>query len=383
MGGAAGKAGLVLTGGGARGAYQVGVLKALAEALPGPTPFPVVTGVSVGAINAVVLAEGAEDFPAAVAKLERFWRDLQCASVFVANPWRVFGRLSRWGVSFGLRRVGLAPPRSLFDAAPLRAMIAEETDFARIRANVERGPLEALAVTVSSYSTGESVTFVQSAAGEGWERSRRLGVPAEITPDHVMASAALPAIFEARRIGGQWYGDGALRQTAPLSPAIRLGCDRLLMICARDGVIDEPPRPEAAGPHPSLGLLGGQMFDIVFNDNLDADVERLRRVNETIRLVPPERRAASGLRIVGARMVRPSADIRRVAGDHARELPWAMKRLLGAIGGMREPWVLPSYLNFERGYVGALIDLGHRDGRREIDSLLAFLTGPDPAALAG
>lgn len=380
----AGKAGLVLTGGGARGAYQVGVLKALAEALPGPTPFRVMTGVSVGAINAVVLAEGADDFPAAVAKLERFWLDLECASVFVAKPWSLFGRLSRWGVSFGLRWAGMAPPVSLFNAAPLRAMIAAETDFGRIRAMIDAGALEALAVTASSYSTGESVTFVEAASdGAGWSRSRRLGVPADIDVDHVMASAALPAIFEARRIGRQWYGDGALRQTAPLSPAIRLGCDRLLTISARDGAIDAPPQPEADAGHPSLGLLGGQLFDIVFNDNLDADLERLGRVNDTLRRVPPERLEETGLRAVGARMVRPSADIRGLAGEHAHEMPWAVKTLLTAIGGMRAPWVLPSYLNFERGYVAALVDLGLRDGRRERDALLAFLSDPAPARAAG
>ena len=368
-------AGLVLTGGGARGAYQAGVLKALAEALPGPIPFPVITGVSVGAINAVVLAEGADDFPAAVDKLETLWRSLRCGSVFTSDPWPLFRRLARWSNSFGLRWTGLEPPRSLLDANPLRELIESQVDFGRIRSMVEDGYLDALAVTASSYSSGESVNFIQAAPDhDGWRRARRVGRTTEITVDHIMASAALPAIFQSRQLGHHWFGDGALRQTAPLSPAIHLGCDRLLVISARNGVIDDVPEVGPGQPYPSLGLLGGQLLDIIFNDNLDADVERLQRVNETLGIIPAERQGKTPLRIIDTQMVRPSADIRDIAGDHAGELPWPVKTLLRTIGAMRAPWVLPSYLNFEHGFVSALIELGYEDGKKGLDELVAFIT---------
>lgn len=372
--------GLVLTGGGARGAYQVGVLKALAEALPGPIPFPVITGVSVGAINAAVLAEGADDFPSAVGKLESLWRSLRCGSVFAADAMPMFRRLARWSNSFGLRWTGMEPPRSLLDATPLRELIESQVDFGRIRSMVRDGPLEALAVTASSYSTGESVNFIQAAPDhEGWRRSRRVGKTTEISVDHIMASAALPAIFQSRQLGHQWFGDGALRQTAPLSPAIRLGCDRLLVISARNGIVDAVPALGPDQPYPSLGLLGGQLLDIIFNDNLEADVERLQRVNETLGVIPPEYRGDIPLRVIDTRMVRPSTDIRDIAGDHAGELPWPVKILLRTIGAMGAPWVLPSYLNFEHGFVGALLDLGYEDGKRSQDELVAFVRQPSHA----
>jgi len=369
------RAGLVLTGGGARGAYQVGVLKSLAEALPGPSPFPVITGVSVGAINAVVLAEGADDFPAAVDKLERLWRSLQCGSVFASDAWPLFRRLVRWSHSFGLRWTGMEAPQSLLDATPLRELIASQVDFGRIRTMVTDGPLDALAVTASSYSTGESVNFIHAAPDlAGWRRSRRVGKITEIDVDHIMASAALPAIFQARKLGHQWFGDGALRQTAPLSPAIHLGCDRLLVVSARNGVVDDVPDACPDQAYPSLGLLGGQLLDIIFNDNLDADVERLQRVNETLGIIPPERRENTALRVIDTQMVKPSVDIRDIAGDHAGELPWSVKALLGTIGAMRAPWVLSSYLNFEQGFINALIELGYRDGKNNLAQLLEFIT---------
>lgn len=371
---APGTAGLVLSGGGARGAYQVGVLKALAEDFSGPTPFPVITGVSVGAINAAVLAEGADDFPKSVEKLEKLWRSINCGSIFVADAWSLFGRLFRWSSSFGLGWTGLQTPQSLLDASPLRKLIKSQVDFGRVQSMVKDGPLEALAVTASSYCTGRSVTFFQAKPDHGeWSRSRRLGERTDITVDHVMASAALPAIFQSRKLGHEWFGDGALRQTAPLSPAIHLGCDRLLLIAARDGVIDDVPEVGRDQPYPSFGVLGGQLLDIVFNDNLDADVERLKRVNGTLGVMLPERKQCTELRAIGTHMVRPSEDIRDMTGDHIDELPRSVKVVLGAIGAMREPWMLPSYLTFEPGYIGALIDLGYKDGLRDKEVLHRFV----------
>ena len=369
--------GLVLSGGGARGAYQVGVFRALAEAMPGPIPFPVITGVSVGAINAAVLAEGADDFPKAAAKLEALWRSLRSSDIYATDLGAMARQLSGWAAAVAFGWAGVKPPPSFLDAGPLEALLVREIDFGRIERMIDEGALSALAVTASSYSSGHSTTFFQGRGPEGaWARSRRKGERAAINHTHVLASSALPGVFEARRIGEEWYGDGALRQLAPLSPAIHLGCDRLLMIAARDGTPDTEDEVLAFDGYPPLGLIGGQLLDIIFNDNLDADVERLRRINDTLATMVPERRAVSPLRPVRTHMLRPSVDIRDIAGAHADEAPWTVKALLGLLGARRPPWVLPSYLTFEKGYVGALIDLGYRDAMAGIDTLTELIRAP-------
>ncbi|NRA30091.1 MAG: patatin-like phospholipase family protein [Parvularculaceae bacterium] len=367
-------AGLVLSGGGARGAYQVGVISALAEHCPGPSPFPVITGVSVGAINAIVLAEGADDFQAAAAKLEGLWRGLNSASIFATDLGAMASQLGGWlgAVMFG--RFGVSPPKSFLENRPLVRLLQGAVDFSRIQTMINLGALQGLAVTASSYSTGQSVTFFQGAEPDlAWQRSRRFGAMAQIGVDHIMASAALPGVFPAQRIGETWYGDGALRQNMPLSPAIHLGCDRLLMIAARDGTPDTEDVLFQGREHPSLGIIGGQLLDIIFNDNLDADIERLERINKTLATMMPERREKTQMRHVAHQLVRPSQDIREIAGLHANEAPATVRTLLGILGAMRPPWVLPSYLTFEPGYVGALIDLGRRDAEAQMSDLLALI----------
>lgn len=369
--------GLVLSGGGARGAYQVGVISALAERCPGPLPFPVITGVSVGAINAAVLAEGADDFPRAAAKLEALWRGLRSEDIFATDVASMARQLTGWGLTVGFGWAGAKPPPSFLDVAPLEELLVREIDFSRIAQMIEAGVLRALAVTASSYTSGHSTTFFQGEGPRGaWSRSRRRGERTAIDHRHILASAALPGVFEARRIGDEWYGDGALRQLAPLSPAIHLGCDRLLMIAARDGTPDTEDLPLTDETYPTPGLIAGQLLDIIFNDNLDADLERLHRINDTLLTMMPERRRETDLRPVGTMMLRPSEDIRDLAGVHAAEAPWTVKALLGVLGARRPPWVLPSYLTFEAGYIGSLIDLGRKDAGAAMDSVLALLSGP-------
>lgn len=369
------KVGLVLSGGGARGAYQVGVLKALAEALPGPIPFPVITGVSVGAINAAVLAEGADDFQASTEKLEKLWRTMTSSSVYRAEMVPLFRRLIHWSLAMSLGWAGVKTPQSLLDAAPLEELLAREIDRTKIKANIDEGVLDAFAVTASSYATGNSITFFQQRGPlVEWSRARRSGEKTAVSIEHILASAALPGVFQARRLGSTWFGDGALRQTAPLSPAIHLGCDRLFLIAVRDGTPDDEHQPMPFADHyPSIGVLGGQLLDIVFNDNLDADLERLNRINATLDSMLPERRERTDLRRLEAHMVRPSLDVRDLAGEHVSEIPLPVRLVLNAIGAMGEPWVLPSYLTFEHGYIGSLIDLGYQDGKADLDRLLTFL----------
>lgn len=365
---------LVLSGGGARGAYQVGVLKALAEDVaPGTNPFRVVTGLSVGAINAVVLAEGADDFPRAAAKLEALWRSLRCSQVYDTG-WATLGRRTAgWLGAFGFGWAGAKAPLSLLDAAPLARLLTEQVDFARVNAMADGDALDALAITASSYETGKAVTFFSgSVPTDDWRRARRTGRRVRMGLEHVLASAALPAVFPSVRVGDAWYGDGALRQVAPLSPAIHLGCDRLFLIGARD--LDVGEGAEVPTGYPSLGLIGGQLLDIVFNDNMDADIERSARINRTLAAMDPDERARLPLRPVAIERVNPTRDIRALTGEHAGELPRTVKLLLSAVGAYGPPWVLPSYLTFEPGLIGALIDLGYADGRARAAATRAFLS---------
>jgi NTE family protein len=374
----ASKRALVLSGGGARGAYQVGVLKALAEDVPpGTSPFHVITGLSVGAINAAVLAEGADDFPRAAAKLEAMWRSLRSSSVYRTDLPSVFRRAGAWALALTAGWAGAAPPKSLLDAEPLARLIRENVDFDRLNAMADGNALDALAITASSYTSGQAVTFFAgSVPTDGWRRARRAGRRVRMTAEHVLASAALPIVFPSVRVEGEWFGDGALREVAPLSPAIHLGCDRLFLIGLRDLKRDEA---RGAAPYPSMGLIGGQLLDIVFNDQMDADIERSARINRTLHGMTQEGRARTDLRPIGIERVNPSEDVRRLTAEHAHDLPGTVKLVLRAIGAWGEPWVLPSYLTFEPGLIGALIDLGYRDGRARMEGLRAFL-GLDGAA---
>lgn len=368
------KAGLVLSGGGARGAYQVGVLKALAELAPGPVPFGVITGVSVGAINAAVIAEGADDFPGAARKLETLWRSLSSSSIFRTDLRAMVSQLAGWGGAAAFGWAGAAPPLSFLNVSPLEELLIREIDFRRIDAMLNAGFLAAFAVTASSYTSGQSTTFFAGAGPEGaWRRARRMGQETAIGVEHILASSALPGVFEARRIGHEWFGDGALRQLAPLSPAVHLGCESLLMIAARDGTPEEDTALMSDDSYPSLGIISGQLLDIVFNDNLDADLERLHRINETLKVMLPERRRETGLHEVRTLMIRPTEDIRIIAGRHAGEAPWTVQSLLRLLGAQKPPWVLPSYLTFENGYISELIDLGYRDTMADEPQVAALL----------
>ncbi|WP_031549808.1 patatin-like phospholipase family protein [Parvularcula oceani] len=369
---------LVLSGGGARGAYQVGVLKALAERVPpGTNPFRVVTGLSVGAINAAVLAEGADDFPGAVAKLERLWRSLRSHSVYDTRWSTLATRAAGWLGSLGFGWAGAKAPPSLLDAQPLAELLASHVDFDRVAAMADGAPLDALAITASSYESGKAVTFFAgSVPTDDWQRARRTGRRVRMQAEHILASAALPIVFPSVEVEGEWYGDGALRQVAPLSPAIHLGCDHLFLIGARDSrqdVLSHAAIEEGPTPYPTVGLIGGQLLDIVFNDNMDADIERCARINRTLEVMQPERRAQTPLRPVAIERINPSRDIRLITAEHASALPPTVKLLLTAIGAYKAPWVLPSYLTFEPGFIGALIDLGYRDGKRRASGLKAFL----------
>lgn len=372
-------AGLVLTGGGARAAYQVGVLKALAEFLPegSGNPFPVITGTSAGSINAAVLASHADDFRRGVARLVEVWANLKTGMIY-RDDWRcVLGTGMQWLFSLTFGGLGPHNPRSLLDNAPLRETLLERVNFDRIEECVARGDLQALGVTVSGYTSARSITFYQGAEGrfESWERSRRVGHPTSIQADHLMASAAMPFIFPAIRIGREYCGDGVIRQSAPLSPAIHLGADRLLVLGVRNEDPNELPGPDEAVEYPSFGRIAGYMLDALFMDSLHMDRERLERINQTVGHVSSRaERREIGLHHIDCEMVVPSRDIRELARDHAGEFPRTVRMLLKGVGAFNaEGLQLMSYLLFEPGYLGALIDMGYSDAQGQCERICGYI----------
>lgn len=366
------KPALMLPGGGARGAYQVGVLRALAEILPGPqTPFRIIAGTSAGAINAAVMASHADDFADGARRLEHFWGNFRCHHVYRTGWWHTLVTGLHWLASMTLGGLGVANPRSLLDNSPLARLLERELRVEGIERAVREGQLDALLVTASGYATARAVTFFQAPEGiKGWQIGKRVGRPARIGAQHLMASAALPLLFPAQCIGNEYYGDGGMRHTAPLSAPIRLGADRLLIIGTRDTRPD--PEPERRGKYPTLGEIGGYLLDVIFMDYLANDLQRLQRINRTLEHVPPERRAETGLRHIEALHIQPSKDLREVSNRHRHRVPASVRALMRGVGAWG-PGRLPSYLLFEAEFCRELIELGYRDGMAQADEIRALM----------
>jgi NTE family protein len=369
--------GLVLPGGGARAAYQVGVLKALAAALPPSVkvPFPVLCGVSAGAINATKLATHGADFREGVVRLERLWSELTVDRIYRADLATVLGTSLRWawGLVRGLDRAGV---HSLLDNQPLRELLLRELDFDAAQAAIDGGGARAISVTAAGYTSAHSITFFQAEQDwPGWRRLRREGRPARLSVEHVMASVAIPVIFPAARLGDEFYGDGSMRLTAPLAPAIHLGADRILVIAVRN----EDRNVQAPGVeprYPSFGQIAGYVLDSLFMDSIYTDIERIRRINHSVAEMPRTRSAgpAHDLKHIDARIVVPSADIRDLAFAHRRAFPRTVSTLLGMIGARGSAGrQLMSYLLFDKGYCRDLIALGEADARAQLDVLLPWV----------
>ena len=377
------KTALVLPGGGARGAFQVGVLKAIAELVPkgSPNPFAVISGTSAGAINSVVLASKARRFRVAVAELDRVWSNFHCDQVFRTDNLTMLKSSLHWLAAIVLGGFLVGAPKSLLDNSPLRALLSRNVRFPRIKESIDGGYLDAVAITAASYASARSTSFFQAAPGRGnWSRTRRIGVRGDLHLDHLMASIAVPMIFPPVRLKGEYFGDGAMRQATPLSPAIHLGADRILVIGVRDETADEAPQPGAPQAHPSFAQIAGYMLDTLFMDGLYSDIERMTRTNQLIDSVNPEHRtgALERMRPIDTMLVVPSKDLRVIAHKHSRELPYAVRALLHGIGG-RGPGEnrLLSFLMFEQAYTRELIDLGYQDAMKVKDELRDFVLGAD------
>lgn len=370
--------GLVLPGGGARAAYQVGVLKAIARLFPrAPNPFPVIVGTSAGAVAAAVLATESWHWQRAVRELEHVWAGFHVEQVFHADMWSMMRAGMHWALSLISGGALLPPPRALFDNTPLRTLLEKNIDWAQLQTSFSRGSLQALAVCATSYTSASSVAFFESRAQYGdWQRQQRIGRRASLTLDHVMSSLAVPFLFPPVQLGDEFYGDGAQRQLWPLSPAIHLGADRLLVIGVRAeqgaGVM---PRPKAAVVAPTAGQLFGYMLDTLFTDQIYANIEHIARLNQVVEVAPA---ALPGMHKIATLMIAPSVDPRMIALRHMQDLPGSLRTLLRVMGarGMSGAQ-LASFLMFESGFTRELIGLGYRDAMARKDELLRFLSGQD------
>lgn len=390
------KTGLILTGGGARAAYQVGVLNALSLILleagwpAHQNPFKIICGTSAGAINATALACRADDFGEGVRELVNVWSHFKVEQVYRADSLGVIRSGARWLslFSFGwlLRKWKANPPNSLLDNTPLVTMLHRLLDLPRLDDALSSGNLHALAVTASSYTGGQHLTFYQSMQEiEPWRRTQRGAIRDQIGVEHLLASSAIPFIFpaipifyEGRR---EYFGDGSMRQVAPISPAIHLGASKILVVGAgRMGERSEAPSQLAQ--YPSLAQVAGHALSSIFLDGLAADIERTNRVNQTLSMLTPEQLAKTPLKPIEVLVISPSERIDEIASRHVNSLPRPVRVMLGGIGATEvRGAALASYLLFEQSFTRELISLGERDTYAMRDQVIAFFEPERIAAL--
>lgn len=374
------KRALILSGGGARAAYQVGVLQALAKILPAETvnPFPIICGTSAGAINALALACHPGNFREAVASLSRIWEGLTPGHIY-RHGWNDMARgMSLLGFSLFNEGVGRSRPLSMLDNGPLWHLLGTSVRFENLEPAIASGKLSAVSVTAMGYSSGESVSFFQGEPSlEGWHRHRRVGLPTQLKLEHLLASSAIPTIFPAVRINREYFGDGALRQLAPISPALHLGADSLFIVgVSGNREAKKPGRRRSARHSPSMAQIVGQLFNSAFIDALEADLEHLERINELVELIPPEKLKATDLppRAVDNRIISPSRELDSIAGRKVRYLPKSLRFFLRAIGATTKGGgaTAASYLLFHQSFIGELMELGYQDTMWEADRLRPF-----------
>lgn len=372
--------GLVLSGGGARASYQAGVVKYVADHFSDHvSPYQVMTGVSAGAINVVALAAGAKDHKNAAGRLWNIWRGIDHSLVFKSDTVSVIANALRFifNLSLGspLKR---RQSNFLLDTAPLRRLLQKEILFSALRLNIKKGLLKGVAINATNYQSGTNFTFYD-ALGEpqNWVRSHRISTRTAITIDHVLASTAIPVFFPPVLLGESYFGDGSVRLTSPISPAIHLGAQKILAVGIRckwpPDMLQELNRKRVRSI--SMADVAGLLLNSIFADSLDADIERLERINRSLAAMGPEARQAhpDRLRPITLLSINPSVELSGLASDQFDRFPKILRHLLKGIGATRETGSeLFSYLSFHHSYTSRVLDLGYEDARAKHDQLREF-----------
>lgn len=375
------KNGLILSGGGARAAYQVGVLIALEEILPPGThnPFPIICGTSAGALNALALATHSGSFFEAANELRDLWKDLETDNVYKTEWKDIF--LGGFRLFLSLFNQGVASGKSiaLLDNSPLRELLASKIDFSQLETGINNGDLDAICITAMNYTTGESVNFFQGREDLGeWDRHRRIGRREQLTLDHLMASSAIPGIFPSVRLGKDYYADGALRQVSPVSPALHMGADKIFVIGVSGNRNPEHwgRRKQITRFSPSIGQLFGHLFSSAFIDSLEGDLEQLERINHLLHAIPEEALEEHGIRLrpVDTMVISPTRHLDQIAGRNIRYMPKSMRFFLRSTGSTasRGGATTSSYLMFEKPFIDELQELGYHDTMWARDSIEEF-----------
>ena len=370
-------AGLILTGGGARAAYQAGVLKAISDQFPGfDYPFPVICGSSAGALNAVGLGGGGEIFRHSVEKIETLWAQLSSDNVYRSDYWSLAKNMGQFVKGF-VSGDGIDIPGSMFDSSPLRKFLKKEVDFDQLTHNIKHHDIRAVSVTCCGYRSGESVSFFQGESDlKGWQSSQRVGVKTQLTLDHLMASSAIPTIFPPVKINREYFGDGVARNMAPLSPAVHLGASKILVIGVSANSVVKNIRKECKHepklPHILEHVINGMFIDVVEND-----IEKVELVNKLLSKTsnPNEVSEELGLRQIDTLLINPSQPIDEIAIRHINKLPSPIKQFFGLNKQPIEGGVsLASYLLFDGGFMNELIELGYKDAKKQAKELDLFFS---------
>lgn len=374
------KRALILSGGGARAAYQVGVLQALANIVPEdqPNPFPIICGTSAGALNALALAAHQGTFKESVSALASMWQSLTPGHIYLHGWSDIFKGIGLLGCSLFNEGVGQQRPLSLLDNAPLWNLLGSTIQFENIDKSIESGKLLAVAVSAMGYTSGQSVSFFQGHPElTGWNRYRRAGVPTRLRLEHLLASSAIPTIFPSVRINREYFGDGALRQLAPISPALHLGAESVFVIGVSGNRKSQHWGKRKSVRHsPSMAQIVGHLFNSAFIDAMEGDLEHMERLNKLIALIPQEKRLAAGLelRAVENRVISPSRPLDNIAGRNIRYLPKSLRFFLRAIGATAKGGgaTAASYLLFVNEFISELMELGFQDTMWEAEDLKVF-----------
>ena len=376
------KIGLILSGGGARAAYQVGVLKAIHKILPKDTqnPYDIIAGTSAGAINGVALASYAEHHRIGLRHLERIWTGFSPELIYKTDFRSIIGALIRIARTALIGRKYKNDRVSLLNNEPLRDLLGQMIKFDNIQKAIDNGALHAISVTGSGIESGESVSFFQGHYSlTNWERHRRIGYRSNIGLEHLMASSAIPMIFPSVKIHKEYYSDGAVRQLAPISPALHLGAEKVLVIGVSGSTDKKKKKKQFDSGYPTPAKILGHMLNAAFLDSMETDVERLKRINRTVDLIPEsiQKKQEMELKPIELLEIKPSASMDEIASRHAKELPKSIRMILGG-NGKNGAGIL-SYLLFSRGFCNELIELGYKDGMERKQEIETFFADHIPA----